>query len=64
MLWDLKSRINKTITECDLKAQMFDEVADQFETCREAFEATMRRLFSSPNYNNEIPKVEPEESVF
>ena len=60
---DFKSKINKNITECDLKPQLLNEVVDQFETCREAFQAAMHRLFRGSDENDELPEVEPEDSV-
>ena len=32
-----KSKVNKSITECDLKVQLLVEVEDQFETCRKVY---------------------------
>ena len=58
-----KSKINKNITECDLKSQLLDEVLDQFETSREAYQAAMHRLFRGSDENDELPEVEPEDSV-
>ena len=58
-----KSKINKNITECDLKPQLLDEVLDQFETCREAYQAAMHRLFRGSDENDDLPEVEPEDSV-
>ena len=58
-----KSKINKNITECDLKPQLLDEVVDQFETCSEAYQAATHRLFRGSDENDELPEVEPEDSV-
>ena len=58
-----KSKVNKNITKCDLKIQLLDEVVDQFETCRKAYQATMHRLFSGSDDSDELPEVEPEDSV-
>ena len=58
-----KSKINKNITECDLKRQLLDGVVDQFETCREAYQAAMHRSFKGSDENDELPEVEPEDSV-
>ena len=58
-----KSKVNKNVTECDLKIQLLDEVVDQFETCRKAYLATLHRLFSSCDDNDKLPEVEPQDSV-
>ena len=36
-----KSKGNRNITECDLKVQLLDEVVDQFETCRKAYQTIL-----------------------
>ena len=51
-----KSKINKNITECDLKPQLLDEVVDQFEICREAYQAAMHRLFRGSDENDDLPE--------
>ena len=58
-----KSKVKKNITECDLIAKLLDEIVDQFETCREAYQAAMHRLFRGSDENDKLPKVEPENSV-